>query len=331
MWIWPLVRRIRKIRAGIMPVWYERQLLKQYNTSVVDCQLTGIVSMQDDFFSSGGLVDRIKGIVTGYFLAQELGIDFHIFFSDVHDPMISIIKKERIHLIFDRNQLDFSKKVSAPVVFYNYRPEALSRVKRKMNRKSQLHFYSNMDLLFLLHKDEKGRNKIWSDLFKHIFDPAIYGSMSADGGVNSGSIGIHLRFIGLLGDFKDLRQYVLSDEDKNRMLEWCSEKICKIASQHDDPIIVVSDSVLFLKSIMLDSKANGFFPKLVLDPVSIGHTALENAAGVFEKAVIDFNSLSSCKKVYQLRYGKMHNSDFSRYASMVNSNEFELVESDGTK
>jgi hypothetical protein len=82
---------------------------------------------------------------------------------------------------------------------------------------------------------------------------------------------------------------------------------------------------------MLDSKANGLLPKLVLDPVSIGHTALENAAGVFEKAVIDFNSLSSCKKVYQLRYGKMHNSDFSRYASMVNSNEFELVESDATK
>jgi hypothetical protein len=154
--------------------------------------------------------------------------------------------------------------------------------------------------------------------------------MTAISEINSESIGIHLRFIGLLGDFKDLRQYVLPEEQKIRMLEWCREKIYKIANEHDVPIIVVSDSAVFLKSLMVDSKTHWLFPKLFLDPVSIGHTALENAADVFEKAVIDFNSLGSCKKVYQLRYGKMHNSDFSRYASMVNSNDFELIESDAT-
>jgi hypothetical protein len=314
-----------------MPFWHERQLLKNYKSKAGESLLTGIVSMQDNYFSSGGLVDRIKGIVSGYCIARELGLDFHIFFSDEQDPLVSIISKESVHLIFERNQLDFSKKVSTPVVLYNYKPDGLSGVKQKMKKKRQLHLYSNVDLLYLFHNDEKVRKKIWSDMFKRVFNPDIHGFMTAIGTVNSGSIGIHLRFIGLLGDFKDLRQQVLSEDLKMRMLDWCREKIYKIASQHDDPIIVVSDSAFFLKSIMLDSKANGLLPKLVLDPVSIGHTALENAAGVFEKAVIDFNSLSSCKKVYQLRYGKMHNSDFSRYASMVNSNEFELVESDATK
>lgn len=325
-----MVRRVRKVRARFMPTCYERKLLKHYKSDACDCRLTGIVSMQDDFFTSGGLVDRIKGIVTAYCLAQELGLDFHIFFSDEQDPMVSIIKKENVHLIFERDQLDFSKKVSSPVVLYNYKPDGLSGLKQKMNRLRQLHLYSNMDLLFLFHSDERERNKIWSDLFHRIFDPSIHGCMPAISEVNSGSIGIHLRFIGLLGDFKDLRQYILPEEQKNRMLEWCREKIYKIANEHDAPIIVVSDSAVFLKSLIVDSKTYGLFPKLVLDPVSIGHTALENAAGVFEKAVIDFNSLGACKKVYQLRYGKMHNSDFSRYASMVNSNDFELVESDAT-
>lgn len=313
-----------------MPGWYERQLLRHYKSNTGDCRLTGIVSMQDNVFSSGGLVDRIKGVITGYFLARELGLDFYIFFADINDPMISILKKENVSLVFDKNQLNFSKKFSTPHVVYNYRPGCFSDVRLKIKSKKQIHFYSNMDLLFLVHNDENTKDRVWSTMFHHLFDTVKYGCLPIISKFNSESIGIHLRFIGLLGDFKDLRQYVLPEEEKMHMLEWCREKIYKIASQHDAPIVVVSDSTVFLKSLLVDSKKNGLFSKLILDPVYIGHTALENSAGVFEKAVIDFNSLSSCKKVYQLRYGKMHNSDFSRYASMVNVNDFELIESDAT-
>ena len=330
VWIWPFVKRFKKLRSGFLPAWYERQLLKKYNSSNVDCPFTGIIFMHDNFFSSGGLVDRIKGVVSGYFLAKELGVDFHIYFSDVQAPMISIMNKGNVHLIYDKNQLSFSKKNSKPVVLYNYKPKSLSVLKLKMNRKKQIHLYSNIDLLYLLYKDEKSRSKVWSDMFHYLFDTTIYGCLPALGSFNSIPVGIHLRFIGLLGDFSDLRKYVLPEADKIRMLEWCCEMIHTIAAQHDAPIIVVSDSTVFLKSLIRDSSASGVIPKLIIDHASIGHTALEHAVDIFEKAVIDFSSLSTCRKVYQLRYGKMHNSDFSRYASMVNSNDFELIESDAS-
>jgi hypothetical protein len=40
----------------------------------------------------------------------------------------------------------------------------------------------------------------------------------------------------------------------------------------------------------------------------------------------DFIGLSSCNKVIQIRYGKMHRSEFSKYAAIAGLKQFELIE-----
>jgi hypothetical protein len=143
------------------------------------------------------------------------------------------------------------------------------------------------------------------------------------------TIGIHLRFIGLLGDFKDLRDIQLSEEIKNSMEEWCRYTIFQIAKENVDSIIyIVSDSRLFLDKLKSNLISTEFKSRICINDGEIGHTAVVKSEEVFIKTITDFIGLSRCTKVYQLRYGKMHKSDFSRYAAMVNLIPFEIIEPD---
>lgn len=178
---------------------------------------------------------------------------------------------------------------------------------------------------------ESVRRKEWSAAFKRIFDVSKFGYIDNQMENGSGYIGIHLRFIGLLGDFIDLRNHSLSELEKKEMKDWCKNQILKICLQNDSPVLLVADSSEFLSEFKSEMEHQRMSHRFLIDSTAIGHTALDDSENIFKKTVIDFNSLSRCRKVFQLRYGKMHNSDFSRYAAMVNINDFELVENDASK
>ena len=140
-------------------------------------------------------------------------------------------------------------------------------------------------------------------------------------------MGIHLRFIGLLGDFKDLRNYDLVQEHKIGMIEWCENKILEIGMKNPEYLLkIVSDSSGFLSELLTKEKFASLRLRLQVDSSNIGHTALNVNDIVFKKTVDDFIGLRSCEKVIQLRYGKMHRSDFSRYAAISGLKEYELIE-----
>ncbi len=66
--------------------------------------------------------------------------------------------------------------------------------------------------------------------------------------------------------------------------------------------------------------------RFYIESSHLGHIYIDKKTEIFEKAVADFLSLSLCIKIFQIRYSKMHNSDFSRYASYVKNTDFELIE-----
>ena len=326
--IWPLVRSWRKYRYPEKINRYEQDLLLNYQLPARALLIPRIVFMLDENFSQGGFVDRVKGVVSAYYLADITGLPFCIYLKDSTDPIFKILNEKHVTILNQSTDLVFSQGQSVPIVWYNYLPETSSEVLNRLKGNCEYHLYCNMDALPLLIQDKKSRPLSWSDVFHKVFNfQQISKSVFTDTLLIGKTIGIHLRFIGLLGDFRDLRHIQLSEEIKNSMEEWCRHTIFKIAKENFDSIIyIVSDSRLFLDRLKSNLISTEFESRIYIENGEIGHTAVVKSEEVFIKTITDFIGLSRCAKVYQLRYGKMHKSDFSKYAALVNLTPFELIE-----
>lgn len=317
--IWPIVHKWRKLIYPIRMKKYEQKIYNNYSLKGINSFERRLVCMQDSNFSHGGLVDRMKGIVSGYFLAKKYSLSFSVYFSDADDSMIPYLNPKVIDIISEESKVNFNKDNSRPVVWYNHFPDNPGLIKQRIFSKREIHLYCNMNLLQVFSDSEIAMKQAWSEAFSQIF-------MMHEQPIGN-TMGIHLRFIGLLGDFKDLRNYGLVHEQKIGMIEWCENKILEIGMKNPDYLLkIVSDSSGFLTELLTKEKFASLRHRLQVDSSSIGHTAINVNDIVFKKTVDDFIGLRSCEKVIQLRYGKMHRSDFSRYAAISGLKEYELIE-----
>jgi hypothetical protein len=317
--IWPLVRLWRKTTYPIKLRKIEKYIYRNYNHEGKLKAGLGIVFMQDNYFTSGGLVDRTKGLVSSYFLSQYYQLPFSVYFSDVNDPFIAYLKSDIINIITEQSEINYDKSVAKPVIWYNYLPDKVALIKRSLFSKREIHLYSNENVLHLYTENEGVMKAAWSGIFKRIFEIPILDIQN--------TIGIHLRFIGLLGDFMDLRNHEVNPEQQLAMIEWCENKILEIGIAHPEvKLKIVSDSSNFLEALNRNTKFEDLKHRFCIDISCIGHTAINKDRFIFKKSVEDFIGLSSCNKVIQIRYGKMHRSEFSKYAAISGLKQFELIE-----
>lgn len=316
---WPIVRYFRKLMYPIRLRQYEQNLYNKYKQKGTLPSKQKLVLMLDDNFSHGGLVDRMKGLVSAYFLANQFDFDFSIYFKDINEPLISLINQENIEVFTGNNSLNFDRKISMPIIWYNYFPKKVVDIKRKLTSKKEIHLYCNMNLLQSFHFSEIEMQSVWANISDHVF---LFKKKDIEN-----AIGIHLRFIGLLEDFTDLRNYKLDEKQKLKMIDWCGNKILEIGiSYPDKQLKICSDSSTFLSILEQDEKFDEIKNRFEIDTKFIAHTAINSNDEVFSKTVDDFIELRSCEKVFQLRYGKMHRSDFSRFAAISGLKEYELIE-----
>jgi hypothetical protein len=325
---WPLIFNFRKYLYPVKLKMYQNKLYDKYDQSYCSDFYCGIILMFDQNFSQGGFVDRLKGIVSAYYLSKELNIDFRIYFSNDKDPLINVINQSVIQLINNSKDICYSKKKSIPVVWYNYLPPKSKSLLIKLRYKKQFHFYTNMNILPYFFTNLDDAVKCWSIIFNNVFSFSNNYFILPESSRNyKKKIGIHLRFTGMLGDFSDISFHNISLIEKNLMIEWCFKNVISLTNKYEDAFIsIVSDSKIFLNILENSFELNRIRNQVFIEIAYIGHTATDASGEVFIKTVCDFITLSECEKVYQLRYGKMHKSDFSRYASMVNLQEFELLE-----
>lgn len=307
---------------------YEQNLLLHYQLPARKILIPRIVFMLDENFSQGGFVDRVKGVVSTYYLSEVTGLPFYIYLKDPSDPILQILNEKNVTILTQSTDLIFSQSQSVPIVWYNYLPKTSSDVFNRLNGDYEYHLYCNMDALPLLLQDKKDHPVRWADIFHKVFDFEIIRKSDFDFSPLKGkSIGIHLRFIGLLGDFRDLRDVQLSEKSKSTMVEWCQQTIFEIAKANpDSTIFIFSDSILFLNRLKSDLSSTDFKSRIYIEKGEIGHTAIVKSEEVFLKTISDYIGLSQSGKVYQLRYGRMHKSDFSRYAAITGRVPFEILE-----
>ncbi len=276
-----------------------------------------IIICFDGNFPHGGLVDRLKGIVSFYEISKILNYDFKIMFNHpfkleeflspnlidwlLADEAIkyNFLSTKVLYLMndFERNPLEIINKTKANTIIV----------------------YSNIDYLSVLYP-QKNRNEldqIWRNNYFELFKTSNYLNEILKNNPKVNRRVFHIRFTTLLGDFSDSTKKVLKDDEKYDLIEKVITRIDSIVDTISDRVIyVLSDSQLFLNYIEKNTKYK------ILEGTP---KHLENSSPVLEfhaKTFSDFYFLIESEEIYLIKIGEMYNSSFSRYAAVIGNKNF---------
>lgn len=303
---------------------------KYYSTEFprADSSRKTIIFMADKKFNSGGLADRLRGIVSLFDYCLKHDIDFKIKFSEPFELTDFLIPNEYDWTITDNN-ISYNSNDSYPVFFIPHKEKVLNLqieiiyqkfiLNRLIRHKQpQIHVYTNA--LFA--------EMNFGELFNRLFKPSIkLGSRLEREKKSLGNqyISVSTRFLELLGDFEEPEKMreTLSECEQTKLINSCIKQIELIKAKWLKPgnkIFVTSDSTKFLnviKNLNFCYVADG----------EISHLENTKALGNSNiKTFIDFLLISQASRVFLLVGPGMYTSNFSKRASQINSVPFEQIE-----
>lgn len=274
---------------------------------------------------SGGLSDRLRGIVSVYAECKRQGRPFRIVFEPLHleDYLVPNEYDWRI----GEDEIDWDLAKSYPCVLLTYHNDSHNRwqhfvqssVLRSYFRKHchQLHVFTNM-----IPSDEEYRT-----LFHELFRPTddlqqLIGYHLEKLGGKGNYISCTFRFRQLLGDFKEGGD-TLPVEQREAYIERCIETVKKLHKQYGDKnILVTADSSTFLSELKEKS-----LPYVYIMPgkvVHIGFTA-DASKTVYMKSFLDMYMISYADTVYLVRDKLMYHSGFPYRAALLGGANYKEV------
>jgi hypothetical protein len=329
--IWPFYFQLRikllpfKIKKAEIAL--SKKYKAKYSKRIIKKE---IVLMIDDNYAKGGFMDKVKGIISGKYIADSLDLEFYVYIKNGNFPIYKFLSTKNNLFRLSDEEIYFDS-ASKPVILYNYIPSKKTILK-KFTSKKQYHLYCNMNVIPTLNieKSELEQTNIWTTYFNKLFT-FNDNILALDQLVHLPSIqkiAIHLRFLNALGDFNDIRNNELQKEDKEKLIQICLHAIKKTIYKNKDckKILIFSDSALFLNLVKDHFLGTNLEETIFINSDNIKHSALNSDDKAFEKTILDFYQMSSCHKIFQIHYFKMHNSDFSKYASFVNQSTYQFIE-----
>jgi hypothetical protein len=276
-----------------------------------------VVYMADGRAFSGGLADRLRGIVSTYKLCKELNIAFKIHFTSpffLKDFLLSAGYDWHI----SPGEICYNWKQARPCFIYtgNNSMERQAFWARHFFREryKQVHVYTNMVIA----------DKEYGGLFRELFRPTPdletlvdyhRGQIKVmDGGGGHMYISVAFRFLQLLGDFTepDSNFSVLPDNERDALIHKCIGHLKEIYRENDyAKVLVTSDSITFLEEARK-------LPFVYVIPGEISHTGYRqniNKNAVL-KVFLDYFMLSYSQKIYLVVEEQMYQSGFSRRAAL---------------
>jgi len=276
------------------------------------------IAIFDEKRTGFGLADRLKGIISLYAFCKIKNIPFRCAFTFPFD----------LSLFFEPNQYDWQLKdgekssFSSDVRVLIVQGEGNGKRLIWLKTKKQVHVYLNRDYL-PLYKKKYNVSFDWGELFHELFKPSeklnnqINDHLSK---INSNYIACVFRFQSLLGDFKEYNYPVLSAAEQQDLMNTCTETLCSLREKHDLPILVTSDSSMFLSHV--SNLENVFIIPGKMVHLGCTHDASED---VYMKSFVDLMMLSKADKIYNVVTGKMYPSGFPLYAAKINHVPFERI------
>lgn len=263
-----------------------------------------------------GFADRLRGIISCYAYAKAVNIPFRIEHVDpfeLSDYLVPNSYDWQIKFGEKSNNLLYAN----PVFFVQNIPNIRSMRLFKTNNKRQHHLYTNADYIKEVN-DKYNKNYVFGDLYTELFKPSMQLEKMIDGlklQIGGSYVSVSFRFMQLMGDFKDCYGDVLSEEDKNDLLEKSLSLVMSLYEKEQKTVLVTSDSQTFIDTV---SKLNYVYTI----PGEIGHIGFSQDKKVIEKMFIDFCMISQAEHVYMAHSGKMYRSNFAKTAAMSNNTPY---------
>ena len=301
----------------------EKTMFEKYYLISNDILEPCLVHTCNGFTWSGGLADRLKGIVSVFEWCKKHNRHFKINFCEpfsLQDYLLpnkydwlpngvsyrGVNVQPRICLREPRTDKYLNSQWDALFpqwMMDNVRDESL-----------QYHVYTNM-FLSDFH---------FSDSFNELFKPCDRLQKEIDyhlSQIKGSYISISFRFTTLLGDFTDCTGKPLPLDKRKKLIEDSLEAISEIvkkAPKHDK-ILVTADSCTFLEHVKN-------LENVYVIPGKIGHIDYDHGDDVNMKTFLDFFMISKAEAVYLAKGPGMYNSAFAKTAAMVNDKPFEVYE-----
>lgn len=274
---------------------------------------------------SGGLSDRLRGIVSVYAECKRQRRPFRIVFEPLH--LEDYLSPNEYDWRIGENEIDWDLTKSHPCVLLTYHNDPRNRwqhfvqstVLRSYFRKHclQLHVFTNM-----IPSDEEYRT-----LFHELFKPAddlqqLIGYHLEKLGGKRNYISCTFRFRQLLGDFKEGGD-TLPVEQREAYIERCVETVKELHKQYGDKnILVTADSSTFLSE--LKDKSLPYIYVMPGKVVHLGFTA-DASKAVYMKSFLDMYMISFADTVYLVRDELMYHSGFPYRAALLGGANYEEV------
>lgn len=285
-----------------------------------------IIICFDGFSQHGGLVDRMKGVLSYYEVAKALGYDFKIYHTSPY-PLTAFLAPNQWNWVATEEDMQWNPtktKFMYTMLEVNMNP--LETIKK--SDAETFFVYNNMDYFDKLFPQlsEEERKARWSESFKELFKPSDYLQKAIDDlHLPKNKIAFHTRFTSVLGDFVDTVTQVYSEEKQQKLLQQLKDAISKIAAQYPEKeVFVFSDSIKYLTFI----KNHTDFNVLEGEPL---HPDNKNDNFDYElhlKTFLDFFAIALCDEIILVRTNYIYNSAYPRYASYLYNKNFrhEIIE-----
>ena len=283
---------------------------------------TVIYMVQPETTFSGGLSDRLRGIVSIYAECKKQGLPFRIVFEPLHLEDYLLPNKYDWRISEDEICWDVKKVYPCVLLTYHNNPHnrwqhfVQSTVLKSYIRKPyrQIHVYSNMIC----------RDSEYSPLFHELFKPVPELQQLIDYhleklGGEGGYISLTFRFRQLLGDFKEGGETLPVDERKD-YIDRCIKTVEALHEEHADKLILVTaDSHTFLEEL-----AKRSLPYVYIMPGKVVHIGFTFDADnkTYMKSFLDMYMLSLAHTVYQALDSKLMRSSFPIRAALMGGKEY---------
>lgn len=315
---WYFIRRIKEKNARKLLInLYSKK--KSYTNEFSDA----VINLFEGGISSGGLADRLRGILSTYYICKNKKLNYKLFFISPFKLEEFLVPAEYDWRIAENVicrkgcELVLLDTIDNSNYHKNKQKKYLESKLKK--RRKQIHVYTNAAFSY---------DYDYYSLFNELFKPSKRLEKSISYYINKigkDYISVSTRFMGLLGDFNETScgPNRLSEEDSILLLNKVLKQVESIHTIHPNKtILLTSDSCTFLDY----SKR---LPYVYIIPGNITHIDNKQDSSdyeKYEKTFIDFFMIANANEVFLIRTGKMMKSGFSYAASKVYNKKFNYVE-----
>lgn len=274
---------------------------------------------------SGGLSDRLRGIVAIYSECKRMGLPFRIVFEPLH--LEDYLSPNQYDWRINNDEICWDTSRVYPCVILTYHNNSRNIWQRFVQHAILEHFLKKPFRQIHVYSNMFCSDVEYTSLFRELFKPTnnlqnlIDYHLAHLGGAGN-YVSATFRFRQLLGDFKEGGS-VLQEDERMPYIEKCIKGIEKLHNRvPDKKILVTADSHTFLESLV-----NKSLPYVYVMPgrvVHIGFTA--NASKkTYMKSFLDMYMLSYASMVFLVRDKIMYHSGFPYRASLMNGAKYEEI------